>query len=157
MCTAEATLCHSIVCLLRLPHFLAGWVLDLPVSPLKVKKSKRQLSLVWLFATPWTVAHQPPLSTGFFRQKYWSRLPFPSPGDLSDPGLNWEDNRQEGQGSPKGGNRLQVSDIFSLLSGRRKQVLDFFPSLYKFKEVSLKILCCHNETWFHLNFSQTLS
>ena len=39
-----------------------------------------------LFATPWTVAHQPPLSVGFFRQEYWSGLPFPPPGDLPGPG-----------------------------------------------------------------------
>ena len=38
-------------------------------------------------ATPWTVAHQAPLSLGFFGQKYWSGLPFPSPGDLPDPGI----------------------------------------------------------------------
>ena len=37
-------------------------------------------------ATPWTVAHQAPLSMGFSRQEYWSGLPFPSPGDLPDPG-----------------------------------------------------------------------
>ena len=37
--------------------------------------------------TPWTVAHQAPLSTGFSRQEYWSKLPFPSPGDLLNPGL----------------------------------------------------------------------
>ena len=36
-------------------------------------------------ATPWTVAHQAPLSMEFFRQEYWSGLPFPSPGDLPDP------------------------------------------------------------------------
>ena len=36
-------------------------------------------------ATPWTVAHQAPLSMGFPRQEYWSGLPFPSPGDLPDP------------------------------------------------------------------------
>ena len=36
---------------------------------------------------PWTVAHQAPLSMGFPRQEYWSRLPFPSPGDLPDPGV----------------------------------------------------------------------
>ena len=47
----------------------------------------QSLSLVQLFATPWTVAHQASLSTGFPRQEYWSGLPFPSPGDLSDPGL----------------------------------------------------------------------
>ena len=43
------------------------------------------LSRVQLFATQWTVALQAPLSMGFPRQEYWSRLPFPSPGDLPDP------------------------------------------------------------------------
>ena len=38
---------------------------------------------VWLFATPWTVTRQPPLE--FSKQEYWSGLPFPPPGDLSDP------------------------------------------------------------------------
>ena len=37
------------------------------------------------FVTPWTVAGQTPLSMEFSRQEYWSRLPFPSPGDLPDP------------------------------------------------------------------------
>ena len=36
---------------------------------------------------PWTVACQAPLSVELFRQEYWSGLPFPSPGDLSDPGI----------------------------------------------------------------------
>ena len=44
-------------------------------------------SRVQLFATPWTVAHQAPLSMGFPRQEYWSGLPFPSPEDLPDPGI----------------------------------------------------------------------
>ena len=45
------------------------------------------LSCVWCFASPWTVALQAPLSMGFSRQEYWSGLPFPSPGDLPDPGI----------------------------------------------------------------------
>ena len=45
----------------------------------------RSLSHVQLFAAPWTIAHQPPLSMGFLRQEYWSGLPFPSLGDLPDP------------------------------------------------------------------------
>ena len=45
------------------------------------------LSCVQLFATPWTVAHQAPLSLGFSRQEYWNRLPFPFPGDLLNPGI----------------------------------------------------------------------
>ena len=43
------------------------------------------LSHVRLFVTPWTVAHQAPLSMEFFRQGYWSGLPFPPPGDLTEP------------------------------------------------------------------------
>ena len=39
----------------------------------------KSLSRVQLFATPWTVAYQAPLSIGFSRQEYWSGLPFPSP------------------------------------------------------------------------------
>ena len=38
-------------------------------------------------ATPWTVAHQAPLSMGFSRQEYWNGLPFPSPRDLPNPGI----------------------------------------------------------------------
>ena len=47
----------------------------------------KSLSCVRLFATPWTVAYQGPLSMGFSRQEYWSGWPFPSPGDLPDPGI----------------------------------------------------------------------
>ena len=43
-------------------------------------------SCVQLFVTLWTVAHQAPLFMGFSRQEYWSGLPFPSPGDLLNPG-----------------------------------------------------------------------
>ena len=45
------------------------------------------LSCVQLFATLWTVAQQAPLSMGFARQEYRSGLPFPSPGNLPDPGV----------------------------------------------------------------------
>ena len=45
------------------------------------------LSRVRLFATPWTVAHQAPLSRGFSRQEYWSGLPCSPPGDLPNPGV----------------------------------------------------------------------
>ena len=47
----------------------------------------KSLRHVQLFATPWTIAHQTPLSMGFSRQEYWSGLPFPSPGDLPNPGI----------------------------------------------------------------------
>ena len=47
----------------------------------------KSLSRVRLFATPWSVAYQAPPSMGFSRQEYWSGLPFPSPGDLPNPGI----------------------------------------------------------------------
>ena len=53
----------------------------------KKEKKVKSLSRVRLFATPWTVARQVPLSMGFSRQAYWSGLPFPSPGDLPNPGI----------------------------------------------------------------------
>ena len=54
-----------------------------PLSDIEVKL----LSRVQLFATPWTVAHQAPQSMEFSRQEYWSGFPFPSPGDLPNPGI----------------------------------------------------------------------
>ena len=51
------------------------------------KVKVKLLSRVRLFADPWTVAYQAPQSMGFSRQEYWSELPFPSPGDLPDPGI----------------------------------------------------------------------
>ena len=56
-------------------------------GPIKLKVKVKSLSHVWLFATPLTVAYQDPPPMGFSRQEYWSGLPFPSPGDLPDPGI----------------------------------------------------------------------
>ena len=56
-------------------------------SKVKVKVKVKSLSPVWLFGAPWTVAYQALLSMGFSSQEYWSGLPFPSPGDLPNPGI----------------------------------------------------------------------
>ena len=56
-----------------------------PYLAMKVKV--KSLSRVRLFATPWIAAPQAPPSMEFSRQEYWSRLPFPSPEDLPDPGI----------------------------------------------------------------------
>ena len=53
-----------------------------------VRELAQLLSHVWLFAMLWTVAHQSPLSMEFFRQEYWSGLPFPPPGNLPDPEID---------------------------------------------------------------------
>ena len=63
-----------------------GWE-PMMTLPQREKVKVKSLSRVRLFATPWTVAYQAPLSTGFSRQEYWSGLPFPSPGDLPNPGI----------------------------------------------------------------------
>ena len=57
------------------------------INNLKWKVKVKSLSRVWLFATPWTVAHQAPPSMGFSRQEYWNGLPFPSPEDFPNPGI----------------------------------------------------------------------
>ena len=56
-----------------IPKYLSEWV--------------KLLSHVQLFVIPWTVAYQAPPSMEFSRQKYWSGLTFPSPGDLPNPGI----------------------------------------------------------------------
>ena len=79
------------------------------ILKVKVKVKVKSLSRVRLFATPWTIAYQASPSLGFSRQEYWSGLPFPSPGDLPDPGieprspaLEADALTSEPQGSPKG-------------------------------------------------------
>ena len=77
-------------------------------------------SRVQLFVTPWTVAHQVPLSMGFSRQEYWSGLPFPSPYlVLSGPSINPETflivkKLQQGEGN---GNPLQYSCLENPMDG----------------------------------------
>ena len=63
-------------------------------------------SRVRLFGTPWTVAYQAPPSMGFSRQECWTGLPFPSPGDLPNPGIE--------PGSPA----LQADALLSELPGK---------------------------------------
>ena len=53
----------------------------------KVKVKVQLCRCVQLFATPWIVAHQAPVSMGFSRQEYWSGLPFTYPEDLPNPGI----------------------------------------------------------------------
>ena len=67
---------------------IIGYYKILSIVPCATQYTHAQLpSPVWVFVTPWTVACQAPLSMGFPRQEYWSGLPFPSLGDLSNPGI----------------------------------------------------------------------
>ena len=79
----QKIVCHCFHCfLIYLPWSDGTWFHD---AEWKVKV--KSLSHVRLFTTPWTVACQAPPSMGFSRQEYWSGWPFPSPGDLPDPGI----------------------------------------------------------------------
>ena len=77
----------------------------------------KSLSCVQFFATPWTVAHQAPLSMEFSRQKYWSRLPFPFPGNLPDSEIK--------PGSPA----LQADSLPPELTGKSYQQVGMVISL----------------------------
>ena len=95
---------------------------------LKVKV--KLLSRVQLFATPWTIAYQAPPSMGFSRQECWSGLPFPSPGDLPDPGNE--------PGSPA----LQADTLPSEPLGKpdivldaKTNLLDIFLSFFKMADI----------------------
>ena len=68
------------------------------------------VKLCLTLATPWTVACQAPLSMGFSRQEHWSGLPFPSPGDLPDPGIE--------HGSPA----LQPDSLLTELQGKPSKI-----------------------------------
>ena len=63
------------------------YVWNLKQNDTKESEKRSSLSCIQLFVTPWTVAHQAPLTGGFSRQKSWSGLPCPSPGALPDPGI----------------------------------------------------------------------
>ena len=82
-------------------------------DPHNPKLSVAQACLT-LFKTPWTVAHQGPLSVGFSRQEYWSGLPFPFPGDLPDPGIEPESYALQADSlpsEPQRGNALGDSSL----------------------------------------------
>ena len=81
---------HQLCSLLASHRSSAAALGLIPLVPLIsrfLKVKVKSLSRVRLFVTPWTVAYQAPPSMGFSRQEYWSGLPFPSPGDLPDPGI----------------------------------------------------------------------
>ena len=68
------------------PHRVLNWA-SCAIQEVLIPSLSLVTELCPTLATPWTVACQVPLSMGFSRQEYWSGLPFPSPGDLPDPGI----------------------------------------------------------------------
>ena len=97
----------------------------------------KSFSRVRLFATPWTVAYQASPSTGFSRQKYWSGIPFPSPGDLPNPGIEPRSPTLEADAltsEPPG--KPEIEDRCNKQIGNK-----FF--LYKTKILLLKVVICN--------------
>ena len=78
--------------------------------------------------TPWTVAHRVPLSMGFSRQEYWSGLPFPSPGDLPDPGIEHMSSALQADSLP--------TEPFELKAIFFKNLFKFFFSQFSHSVVS---------------------
>ena len=83
------------------------------------------------FVTPWIVARQAPLSMGFSRQEHWSGLPFPSEGDLPDPGIE--------TASPMLAGRFY---FFELLSHQGSPEVAYS---YEVKQFSLSRICAGNK------------
>ena len=119
----------------------------------------QSLSRVRLFATPRTIICQAPLSMGFSRQEYWSRLPCPPPGDLPNPGikprsptLQADSLLSEAPGKPIGGFKkaksLSTSYIFKIMS---ILLADRPSSVYKFLLVSAFNFSRHLHCFFLLN------
>ena len=97
-----------------------GSISDLGTKISHVCVHAKSLSHVRIFVTLWTVAHQTPLSMGFSRQEYWSGLPWPPPGDLSNRGIK------------SGSSELQADSLPSEPLGTRlTQKLDRYNNFLK--------------------------
>ena len=117
--------------------YMPGWVpLLFTWNYHNIVNMYRSLLHVQLFATPWTVACQTPLSMGFSRQEHWSGLPFPSLGDLPNTGIK--------QGSPA----LQVDSLPS--EPPEKPLISYTPmqnkKLKKCPISELAESCCQSKT-----------
>ena len=92
----------------------------------EIQHTSYVLSCIQLLATPWTVAHQAPLSMEFSRRKYRSRLPFPPPGDLPDPGI-----KSSSLMSPSlAGGFFTISATWEALLRMAKIITIFLNSIY---------------------------
>ena len=80
---------HFLYLFLFNPQFITDWYFGRIQNHVLSHHTCRlsHFSRVWFFATQWTIDHQAPLSMGFSRQEYWSRLLWPPPGGLPNPGI----------------------------------------------------------------------
>ena len=99
---------------------VAQLVKNLPAMQEKVKV--KLLSHVQLFAMLWTVVQQAPLSMGFSRQESWSGLPFPSPGDLPNPGIEYGSPTLQADSLPWQNRRRQCNSWLRKFPWRRDRL-----------------------------------
>ena len=85
------------------------------LSQALMKHSRKPFVYIYIFTTPWTAAYQAPPFMGFSRQEYWSGLPFPSPGDLLDPGIKPRSPTLQADSLPAKPVTLQQGSSFSYL------------------------------------------
>ena len=98
----------------------------------------KSLSRVRLLATPGTVARQAPLSMGFCRQEYWSGWPFPSPGDLPDPGIEPRSPALQADALPSESPGKPLSNFILCLLN-----IKMCPRFFHLKQVNKKIFLFH--------------
>ena len=104
------------------------------------KEKVKSLSHVRLFATPWTVAYQAPPSVGFSRQEYWSGLPFPSPGDLPNPGIEPRSPALQADALPsKPPGTLKVKQFESKETNLQIQLSCIYPESFCIESLGLSL------------------
>ena len=108
-----------------------------------VQKTMSLLSRVQLFVTPWTAAYQAPPSIGFSRQEYCSEQPFPSPGDLSNPGIEPR--------SPA----LRADTLPSKPPGKKEHFTELLTRIILLRRVRLSLLLDRKDLFIQLVPSHT--
>ena len=97
---------------------------------------------VQLFVTPWTVAHQPPLSIRFSRQEYWSGWPLPSPGDLPDSGIKLESYALQADSLPsESPGKLYSVKLYQGKHSRELRFMGFDKCIITWIHHSSSLLC----------------
>ena len=112
------------------------------MANLKVKV--KSISRVWLFATPRTLAYKTPPSMELSRQEKWSGLPFPSPGDLSDPGIKPVSPALQADAFITWATREVMTNLDSILNSRD---ITLPTSVHQVKAVVFPIVMYGCESW----------
>ena len=127
-----------------------SWVCEPPASCLLAKQLRQNLPSIWwrwfnhclclTLRAPWTVAHQAPLSMGFSRQEYWSGLPLPSPGDLSNPGIKPSSPALQADSDCTTRKGRYLEKLMEVLIGSRPAYIEHFKQIFQAECLFLKLI-----------------